>query len=270
MYKGGVKWRYGQRESQKRVELTEGARLSGKEKWRSKQDCACNTDSLSQSTADTKRRQTWLETHWRRDQGARRKTRSHQQQPTLATLSFSSIYGNHWIIYKPLPLALCEWECVRGRERARGGICWAHHHHAVSCCCQCSCCGSLAAGSAGPRPVYSSWGQLRGRLQPLQPLLPQTDASSGSLCRTTAAPTLPHTARGTGVCHSVQTELWHSCLLCLPSQPWVDRERGRGGGRACGKHAAIKLVMAVWSVFCRMEFEKTEKDREISVSACKQ
>lgn len=47
-----------------------------------------------------------------------RKTTSHQQ-PTLATLSFPSIYGNHWIIYKPLPLALCG--CVCGRERERGG-----------------------------------------------------------------------------------------------------------------------------------------------------
>lgn len=38
-----------------------------------------------------------------------RKTTSHQQL-TLATLSFPSIYGNHWIIQKPLPLTLCE--CV--------------------------------------------------------------------------------------------------------------------------------------------------------------
>lgn len=65
------------------------------------------------------------------------------QQPTLATLSFPSIYGNHWIIYKPLPLALRESVCERG------GICRAHHHHGVACCCGC-----LAGGSTGPRPVF--------------------------------------------------------------------------------------------------------------------
>lgn len=43
-----------------------------------------------------------------------RKTTSHQQ-PTLATLSFSSIYGNHWVIYKPFTLCVCVSE-RRGRS----------------------------------------------------------------------------------------------------------------------------------------------------------
>lgn len=72
------------------------------------------TQIHSQSTADIKRRQTWLETNWRREEGASERN----NKPTLAILSFPSIYGNHWIIYKPLPLALCESEC----ERERGDL----------------------------------------------------------------------------------------------------------------------------------------------------
>lgn len=62
---------------------------------------------------------------WRLTRGGEkervRRTTSHQQS-TLASLSFPSIYGNQWIIYKPLPLTPCVWACVREREKERGGI----------------------------------------------------------------------------------------------------------------------------------------------------
>jgi len=69
----------------------------------------------TQSAAEFKRRQTWLDTNWRREQAANKETTKHQR-PTLAALSFPSISGNYWIIYTPLRLALCV------RER---GICSA-------------------------------------------------------------------------------------------------------------------------------------------------
>lgn len=184
--------------------------------------------------------------------GGENKVTSH----TWALLSFPPIYGNHWIIYKPLPLTLWVGVCVR----QRGANCWAHHHHAVFCCCQCSChCCCLASGSAEPRPVSSSWGHLRARLQPLQPLLLQTDTSSGSLCRATAASTLPQAAQGTGICHSLHTDMRHRCLLCLPSRQWMDRKRRTGRGGTCGKDTASLVV--VLSILWMAEFESAVQNQ---------
>lgn len=170
-----------------------------------------NTDSLPQRTAEIKGRQAWLESNRRRTPGV---GEGKNKTPSAAALSSPSIHRNLWIIYKPLPLTLSV--C----EREGGAVCWAHHHAG-------SCCSCLAAGSVRPRPVSARWARLRSRLQPLQRLLLQTEPSSGSLCGAAAAPSLPQAARGTSVCHSVYTDLWHSCLHCLPSQPRMERECGK-------------------------------------------
>lgn len=67
------------------------------------------TQIHSQSRADITRRETWWESSWGGAGGS-----SESNNKTSATLSFPSIYGNHWIIYKPLPLPLCERLCDRG------------------------------------------------------------------------------------------------------------------------------------------------------------
>lgn len=73
--------------------------------------------SLREQLTVKEDRHGWRETGGEKKERVRKTTNHQQSLPTLATLSFPSIYGNHWIIYKPLSLAL--FVCVRQRE---GGI----------------------------------------------------------------------------------------------------------------------------------------------------
>lgn len=64
----------------------------------------------------------WRATGGKKKKKERVRQTTGDQQPTLATLSSPSIYRSHWIIYKPLPLALCGViVCVCNREREREG-----------------------------------------------------------------------------------------------------------------------------------------------------
>ena len=104
-----------QREGEaERVELTGGGELVREKEIVSKIVPA--TQRPEQLTL--KDRQTWLETNWRREQGASEEN-NRRSAASLGHLIFPSIYGNRWIIYKPLPLALCYCVCQRERERER-------------------------------------------------------------------------------------------------------------------------------------------------------
>lgn len=76
----------------------------------------CLQHRFTLSPAGIKGGEEWLQTRLSRERGAsegkQQAISSSQPRPPYL---FPSINGNHWIIYKPLPLALCEGVC--GRER---------------------------------------------------------------------------------------------------------------------------------------------------------